>query len=256
MPLIETPCLGSVFCVAFGEGEPAICFIHGATTAHQLWNKPVHQLRDMTYVVALDLPGHGRSKGISFPFIEAYSAAIITCLDKLGLQKVVLAGHSMGGAIALWSALSYPQRVAGLVLTSTGSRLPVLPALFDYLHEDNIDEFAAVITMLSYGPSATQEMHDIAKAIIQQTSKQVLLNDLCACNHYNSLARLHEVSQPTLLLCGDQDKVTPLKFSRTLLELIPNAQLEVVPDAGHMLIVEKPEAVSDHIREWYRNHFG
>ena len=106
---------------------PPLVLVHGAGGTHLLWPAALRRLAE-TSVYALDLPGHGRSEGSAQPRIDRYAEAVDDFLQTIGLHQAVIAGHSMGGAVALQLGLDYPGRIAGLVLIATGPRLPVAPS--------------------------------------------------------------------------------------------------------------------------------
>jgi pimeloyl-ACP methyl ester carboxylesterase len=179
---------------------------------------------------------------------------LLAALDALALQQVILAGHSMGGGIALWTALEAPQRVAGLVLAGTGARLPVSSALYNLL---TLDFSAAIRLMVDgiYDQSATPERKDRAIAAFMQIEPGVFHGDLMACDAFDVRSRLAEIACPTLVVCGNADHMTPPKCSHTLQQGIPGAELVLLPHAGHMLTVEQPEAVTGAIQSWITSRY-
>jgi pimeloyl-ACP methyl ester carboxylesterase len=222
-------------------GSPSVVFIHGAGGTHQHW---LYQVRDLPRLpsYALDLPGHGQSQGPGRDSIQAYADWMIAFLDAAGLGEATLVGHSMGGAIALQVALQHPDRVAGLGLVATGARLRVAPALLEALQQD----FQAAVALMGdwvFGPEAPQEMVRLGQRQLAATGPEVLYGDLVACDAFNTLGRLGEITALTLVLCGTQDRMTPVKYSVYLRDHIRGARLQTVEGAGHMLMIENPEAV-------------
>src|SRR5262249_60897529 len=119
----------------------------------QVWKNQLDGLADLGLIMALDLPGHGRSGGSIPKRIDDAAAVVAGFLDALRLPRVVIGGHSMGGAIAQQLALSYPERVAGLILIGTGARLRVLPRLLDLL-ATNQAEGVDLLMSLAVGAKA------------------------------------------------------------------------------------------------------
>lgn len=250
MPYCQTR-EGELFYARRGPAEPVpgstmVC-VHGAGGTHQHWGNQFRSLRQARSLIALDLPGHGRSAGPGRNSVATYGQVLVAALDSLGLEQVILAGHSMGGAVALRAALEYPERVAGLVLVSSGARLPVLPALFEHLEQGRPAEAVRLIVERAYGRGAAPALRAAGEKAFLKTDPQVLYGDLQACAGYNSRERLAEIRCPTLVLCGDDDRVTPLKFSHTLYEGIGGARLIVLPGAGHMALLERPASLSTAI---------
>jgi len=219
-----------------------LVFIHGAGGNHTLWG---HQLAHVSQAntYALDLPGHGRSAGPGSHTIAGYRDAVLAFLDALGLQKVVLAGHSMGGGIAQAFALAYPDRVAGIILVGTGARLKVLPAILEGLLAD----FTATIhrvTNYSYGPATSPDVIRSGEQDLLKNQPAVIHGDFVACNDFDVMGQLGRIQVPTLILVGTEDRMTPVKFARYLESNIPGSELVLIEGAGHMLMLEKPEEVT------------
>jgi pimeloyl-ACP methyl ester carboxylesterase len=222
--------------------QPPVVFVHGAGGTHQPW---LHQVRDLPGApsYAPDLPGHGRSEGPGRDRIPAYGDWLVGFLDEARLQQAVLFGHSMGGAIVLDVALRYPQRVAGLGLVASGARLRVAPALLDALRQDP-KTGVQLITDWAFGPEAPEEMVRLARRQMDLIAPDVLYGDFVACDDFDLTARLAEIRVPTFVLCGTQDRMTPVKYATYLRDQIAGATLTLVEGAGHMVMLEQPQAVT------------
>ncbi len=226
---------------------PAVVFIHGAGGSHQPWLYQVRTLsRCTTY--APDLPGHGRSEGPGRESIAAYGDWLVAFLDAVGLKQGVLVGHSMGGAIAQDVALRYPQWVAGLGLVATGARLRVAPAILESIRRD-FNAAVRLITDFAFGPEAPEEMKRLGRRQMAQTPPDVLYGDFVACDNFDALGRLGGIGAPAAVVCGTQDRLTPVKFSAYLHDHLPDARLHLVEGAGHMVMVERPQAVAQALEE-------
>jgi pimeloyl-ACP methyl ester carboxylesterase len=221
--------------------KPAVVFIHGAGGSHQHW---LYQVRNLahTLTLALDLPGHGRSEGSGRDGIAAYGDWLVAFLDEAGLEQSVLVGHSMGGAIAQDVALRYPARVAGLGLVATGARLRVAPAILEGILQNPV-EAARIICELAFGPEAPAEMVRLGRRQMGETPAQVFHGDFVACDAFDVLGQLEGIRAPTFVLCGTQDRLTPAKYSTYLRDHIKGARLHLVEGAGHMVMVERAQAV-------------
>jgi pimeloyl-ACP methyl ester carboxylesterase len=217
-------------------------FIHGAGGTHQHW---LHQVRDLPHAptYALDLPGHGRSEGEGRDAIAAYGDWLVAFLDAVGLKQVVLVGHSMGGAIALDVALRHPARLAGLGLVATGARLRVAPAILEGLRL-HPEATVRLICDTAFGPEAPPEMARLGRRQMGAIPPEVIHGDFVACDAFDVLGRLCNIGVPVLVLCGTQDYLTPLKYSTYLRDQIPGAMLHLVEGAGHMVMAEQPQKVS------------
>src|SRR2546426_782991 len=150
------PNLGIAYASA-GAGSPTVCLVHGTGGSSDVWMRQLEDLADLGHIVALDLPGHGRSGGTIPRRIEDAAAAVAGLLDALGITRVVIGGHSMGGAIALQFALSCRERPDGLILIGTGARLRVLPRLLDLL-ANHYHEGVSLLMTLAIGARAPAEL--------------------------------------------------------------------------------------------------
>lgn len=249
MPVVQTQ-EGPLFVAQRGQQHttavPLVC-LHGAGGTHQHWGLLLRGLttseQARVRVLLPDLPGHGRSPGPGRPRVSDYGSAVVALLDALSLPRAVLVGHSMGGAVALSVALAAPERVAGLALVGTGARLPVMPALFDDLARGDLESAVQRIVEAAYSPTAPAAQRAAGHAAFLQTDPRVFADDLTACAAHNVVNQLGAIACPTLVVCGADDRVTPLRFSHTLQAGIRGAMLVVVPDAGHMVQIEQPNAV-------------
>jgi pimeloyl-ACP methyl ester carboxylesterase len=163
-------------------------------------------------------------------------------LDALGVERTVVGGHSMGGAIAQAMALEDAERVAGLILIGTGAKLRVAPAVLDGI----LNDFEATVGLVvdwSFGPAATDDLKQLGIKAIRETDPAVLLGDYRACDRFDIRDQLERIQTPTLVVGGTADRLTPLRFSRYLAENIDRARLEIIEGGGHMMALESPEEV-------------
>ncbi len=234
-----------ISCLQKGGGKPSWLFLHGAGGTHRHWGKQIQGLGNAT-LASLDLPGHGRSKGKGRQSIEGYADLVVEFIDALALESPTVIGHSMGGAIALDLALRHGERLGGLVLVGTGARLRVMPSLLEGLrgeYESTVDLLCGYV----YGPSANEEMVRLGREEMLAIGPEVLTGDLLACDRFDVMDRLGEVRLPTLVICGEEDQLTPLKYSQFLVDHIQGARLVTIPEAGHMVMLEKPQETTEAI---------
>ncbi len=253
MPTITLPGGGRLYYRRHEGGDrfAPLVLVHGAGGNHMHWPAELRRLPE-TVVYSLDLPGHGKAEGPGRVDIGAYAESIHAFVDALGLPRFVLAGHSMGGAIALEYALRHAPRLAGLVLVATGGRLRVAPELLAGLRMD----FAQTTELLAVRTHAADVDPELLRAYVRrlrEVAPEVLHADFVACDRFDRLADLHRVNVPTLVLCGEADRMTPVSDSRILAAGIPDAQLDVIPAAGHMVVLERPAEVAGLLTEWLRS---
>ncbi|NPA91215.1 MAG: alpha/beta hydrolase [Chloroflexi bacterium] len=230
------------------DAGPPLVLIHGAGGNHLIWPAEIRRLPGYS-VYALDLPGHGKSEGPAHTRIEAYAEGVRAWADAVGVDRFIPVGHSMGGAIAQELALTHPERVAALVLMATGARLRVHPSILRGLRE-NPEGTVRFLADWAYGPEPDP---NLVKRFIRQTLElppEVAYGDFLACDVWDRMADVHRIQAPTLLIAGEADRLTPPKYLRYLEEQIPNARLVLIPEAGHMVMLEAPEAVAHALQEW------
>lgn len=232
----------------FDAALPTAVLIHGAQNDHSVWAGQSRHLAQHGFnVLALDLPGHGRSKGEARNSIGAMAAWLLALLDAAGLARAALIGHSMGALIALEAASMAPARVSHLALLGACFPMPVAPAL---LSAAMLDEAKAIdmINHWSHSPAGLHLMDD-AKALMQRIAainpQHVLHTDLFACNAYaNGLLAAASVACPALLLVGTRDKMAPARSATLLTAAIRQAGVVQI-ESGHALMMEQPDLVFD-----------
>lgn len=253
MPYVPTT-YGQVFIALRGEGQPALLCLHGAGGSHQHWGYQIADWSRLTRTLMVDLPGHGRSAPPGCTRIAGYSRVVLALLDMLRLDQAVLVGHSMGGAVALWTALNAAQRVAGLVLVGTGARLRVAPDLLDGLRDAPAATVARISDMM-YAPHAPADLREAGNQAFQQNDPAVFRNDLVACDAFDVREQVAQIACPTLILCGAQDAMTPPKFSQFLHQQIAGSHLTLLSAAGHMPQIEQPQQLTAAVAEWFTSQY-
>jgi pimeloyl-ACP methyl ester carboxylesterase len=229
-----------------GQGR-SIVLVHGAGGRADVWTPQVEGLAGVARLVAVDLPGHGGTGAGGCRRVDDYAVWVLALLDGLGLDRAVLVGHSMGGAIVQTLALGHPERVAGLVLVGTGARLRVLPRILD-LFRDGSPEGAELVAGLAYSPKTPPEAVVEAERALRETPTEVTLGDFLACDRFDLMARLSGVAAPTLVVVGADDRLTPPTYGAYLARTIPGARLVEIEAAGHFPQLEQPAAVNRALR--------
>jgi pimeloyl-ACP methyl ester carboxylesterase len=234
------------------EGKASVIFIHGAGGGQYTWSfqSPFFERRFNPVVV--ELPGHGESGGEGEQEIGRYAEQLYGFIKILDLRKVYLAGHSMGGAITQTLALTHPDVIHGIILVGTGARLRVLPMILEGV-KSQFEETVRKINRISYAQKAPTEMIETGIDGMMRTRPEVLYGDFLACDRFDLMKEVEKIDLPTLILCGEEDELTPVKYSRYLLERIRGSRLETFRDAGHMVMMEAADPFNKKIEEFIRN---
>lgn len=234
----------------FRDDQPVLVFIHGAGMDHTVWLLQSRYFAHHGYsVLAVDLPGHGRSRGEALGSIPALADWIAALLDALAVPQASLIGHSMGSLVALETAARYPERVQRLAMLGTAIPMPVGPPLLAAAEQND----HAAVEMITLWGLATRAhlggnrvpglwMSGGTERLLEQAPPGVLHRDLCACNDYaHGLESAAQVTCPVSLILGAEDRMTPVKATRELCQQLSQVQTVVLPDCGHMMMVEQPD---------------
>ncbi len=240
----------------FDPSLPTVVLLHGAGMDHTVWQLQARAFAFHGYsILSLDLPGHGRSGDPASPTISGYADVVAAVLGEAGVGRAHIVGHSMGAFIGIEVAARYPDKVRSLTLIGVSERMPVHP---DLLAAAEANDHLAFDLVTSWSHTRTTHTggHQIpglwvmgaSVRLLERSRPGVLHNDLAACNAYlTALDRAPEVGAPTLVLMGEHDLMTRPKGAATLADAIPNATTVIVPDAGHMVMVEQPDPVIDEL---------
>jgi pimeloyl-ACP methyl ester carboxylesterase len=242
---------------AFDHALPTVVLLHGAGFDHSAWAQHSRWFAHHGFsVLAPDMPGHGRSPGPALATIAAMADWTAGLLDAAGTAKAQLVGHSMGSLIALETAARHPAKVSALSLIGTAAAMTVGPDLLDAAEAND----SAAIDMVSiWGLGFRAElggslapglwMHGEAQSVLRHCQPGVLFSDLSACNSYqDALAAAAQVTVPTTLILGERDMMTPAKAGKALGAAIANARIVVLPEAGHMMMAERPDQLLAALR--------
>jgi pimeloyl-ACP methyl ester carboxylesterase len=250
-------CYAYTGCRPLDADRPTIVFLHGAANDHCVW---ALQSRYFAYhgcnVLAVDLPGHGRSGGAPLDTVEAIADWIPQVLDATGVAQAALVGHSLGSLGVLACAARHPARVTRIALLGPAVPMLVSDELLAAAHADDHVAFA-LINGWSFsagkqlGGNAVPGMWMIGNSLrlMERARKGVLYTDLRACQSYASgLAAASAVRCPTLAIMGARDHMTPVKGAQALLAALADTRTMLLTDTGHAMMAEQPDAVLDALR--------
>ena len=252
---------GNLVYVATGNRAPdpskkTALFVHGTGQDHSIWVLPTRYFaRHDRNVLAVDLPGHGRSEGEPLKTIEEMADWAIEVLDAAGLSTAAIVGHSLGSLVAIAAAARHPDRVRALALVGTTVPMPVSDHLLERA-ENNEHE---AIEMLNYwgfskaaqlGGNATPGnwMLGGGLRLMERARPGVIHTDLKACNDYiEGLDDAANVACPALLILGERDLLTPVRTAHRVAETLPRAEQVILAGSGHALLAEQPDPVLDQL---------
>jgi pimeloyl-ACP methyl ester carboxylesterase len=206
-------------------------------------------------VYAMDLPGHGRSDPPGYSSISDYAEIVRAFIETIDVAKVIVIGHSMGGAIVQRIGLKPPSRVEGLVLIASGARLRVAPEILEGVVPD-FERTADVITENAWSENTPDRLKQLGKRMLLTCDPTTVYGDYVACNGFDLMNDLHEMQLPTLVISGTEDRMTPLKYGRFMAEQLPDARMETIEGAGHMVMLEQPIAVATAIEVFSKELTG
>ena len=234
--------------------RPCVVFVHGAANDHSVFALQsryfAHHGRN---VLAVDLPGHGRSAGPPLASVEAIADWLPRLLNSAGVAKAALVGHSLGALAALEAAARHPERVARVALLGPAFPMAVSDALLDAARAD---DHAALELIAGWSHSAGKQlggnpvpgmwMMGAALRLMERSRPGALYVDLRACNDYaNGLAAAAAVHCPALVVVGTRDLMAPPKAARELVGALAEKQVVTLADCGHAMMAEQPDAVLD-----------
>jgi pimeloyl-ACP methyl ester carboxylesterase len=221
-----------------------------------VWEKQIDYFHGRHEVLALDLPGHGARLGErAFESHERNADEVARAVQARGFAQLVLVGHSMGGAVVLSVALRHPGLAEALVLVASGARLRMPGSLIEAARQkaETMPPGQVVGSLVplevAVSPAASAETRTWLNERVGQSSAQATYADFVANDRFDVMERLSEIEMPTLVIAGQDDQMTPPKFQQFLAERLPRARLVLLPDAGHYVQVEQPEAFNRELEQ-------
>jgi pimeloyl-ACP methyl ester carboxylesterase len=220
---------------ASGQG---LTLLHGAGARGDLW-----QLQALAFPRALTPELAGRD-GVGTPTsIAGHLLSLGPVLD----AAAVLAGHSLGGAVALQYALGLPAGLRGVILIETGARFPEAK---EWVRQPLEEASLVALTDRSFGPAATPRLREKSLAILRALDPRVIRADFEAAASFDVRDRLGGMLLPALVIAGSADRMVAPRHAEFLSAHLPRAELVWIEGAGHMVMLEQPHAVNQAIRRF------
>ncbi|MCD6153244.1 MAG: alpha/beta hydrolase [Syntrophobacterales bacterium] len=221
----------------FSEDRKSLVFVHGSGCDHTLWKNQYEGLGGDYNIAALDLPGHGQSEGNGEQEVGLYVEWVKKIIEGLGLQRPVLVGHSLGAAISLTFAVRYGALLSGIVPVGGGVKMPVNAVILDGIRNDP-DSTLALIAKLSVTKKNREKFLPSLTENTSKASPDVIYGDFLSCDRLDITEEIAGIDVPALLICGDDDKMTPPTLSEFMKDHIAGAKLALIKDSGHFVMWE------------------
>ncbi len=216
-----------------------VILVHGAGSNGHSWHHQLSHLGRAHSPIAIDLPAHGRSSGVEGrTTVHEYSDFVIGFMDALGIRSAVIAGRSMGGAVAMDMAIRYPARVEAIVPVVTAARFNIPAARVEALRAVAMGRAPQAFVTDGYSPATVKDRFEIVREGWMeqiQTDPRVRYIDIVACADCDLREQIAQIRQPTLILAGADDPVTTPADAEFIHGRIRGSRLRVIPGAGHFL---------------------
>ncbi|HXW76549.1 MAG TPA: alpha/beta hydrolase [Candidatus Eremiobacteraceae bacterium] len=219
-----------------------LVFVHGSGHTHDSF---AAQVAEFAGSDAVSLPGH--PEGVALGSVGECADWLAKYLHWKGDGPAIVAGNSLGGAIAIEWALRYPADVAGLILLGSGARLKVAPRIFERIDDAwpaCIDELIDLSVAHSAPASLRERIGEWHRAVGRESTRR----DYANCDAWDAMDRVAAIAAPTLIVVGAEDRMTPPKYAQLLQQKIAGSSLELIEGAGHLAHAERPELVGAAIR--------
>lgn len=228
---------------SIGKGR-TLLLIHGAGSDSRIWVNQLSGLSNKLRVVAIDLPGHGKSEPLKQNgIIELYADHIASFMKEIRLDKAVIAGISMGGLIVQQLYLKYPQLFEKLVIVDSAAKISVPQVVLD-LYRNQFEFAVKQLTPLSFSKKTLKTNPTMVQRHVQedlQTNPKVGADDYEAVSKVDFTTTVDRIKTPTLIIEGADDLLIPMSSAQFLHEKIKGSKLEIIPDGGHVNMLEKPD---------------
>ena len=229
--------------------KSTIVFIHGAGGSSLFWQAQINGLSAHVNTVAIDLPGHGRSRETGKSKVEEYAPTVVDLIQAIDAPKPVVCGFSLGGAISQLLLLEYPHRFKAGILINTGARMPVVPAFFKSI-ENDYKGFVEWISKLAASKKTDPKLVSSFTEDFLRCKPEIAIGDFRACDRFDVTDQLSAIDVPVLVVTAEDDKLTPPKYGEALEKGIENATRAHIMDAGHIVPMEKPDEINKTILKY------
>jgi 3-oxoadipate enol-lactonase len=244
----------------YGNGEGVIILLHGFLSSSKMWtNNYVSHLSKRYKVYTIDMRGHGNSNNVKIGCnLQQMADDIYQFANLKNIDQCILAGTSMGGAIAIQFAINYPDKIKSLILMNPGpgtlfsKGFSLISPIFSFVSQKKclLKPFLKSVLMNPLSPKQLSEFVDDAALVSKETWLQYLHPD----NKIHNLNRLKNLTMHTLVIIGEKDKAVPIKFQEEIADTIPKAVKVVMNNEGHAVVIENPNKVLSEINSFLKKY--
>jgi len=231
------------------EKRRTLVFVHGSGGDHENWKEQYRHLDKDFNILAVDLPGHGQSEGKGEQEVIRYVEWMKKLIELLKLQKPVMIGHSLGAAISLTTAIHYGSILSGIVPVGGGVRMPVNQMILDGIRKD-IGPIISMVIKFSVTKENRDRLSGLLSEGLSKADPEVMYGDFLSCDRLDITEAIAGIRIPVLVVCGEEDKMTPPALSQFIRDRIPGAKLALIPKAGHFVMMENVEAFNQAVKEF------
>ena len=244
-----------LFYVEIGQGSPLIC-LHGYALDHTIWLEMAEEMKSDVRLILPDLRGHGKSTApIGKYSMRAMAEDVLQTMDSLGLERAYIAGHSMGGYIALALAAHHPDRISYLALVASHAFADLPEKKIARLEDIERVKYSSPAEVLSGMPgklTRNPEVAEYCKKLISQTSKNGVMGVLAGMSERpDRIEVMASLKIPVIVIAGTDDQLIPLETSKEMAKRVKGIQLIEILNTGHMPMMENPREIAKALLKYF-----
>ena len=237
-----------------GGNQTPILFLHGVGSDKSVWKPQLDHFGSTRRAVAFDYPGYGESEFVADATRDDFAAAILAAMDALHIDSAHLCGLSLGGVIAIAMHSAASDRCASLIIADSFAAHPDGQGIYDRSvaasQAMTMGDLANARAGMLLGSEATDELNAEIVETMGNIDPAAYRLGAAAVWLADQIDRAAEIGVPTLILVGDEDRITPVSLSEELRDLIPASKLQVIAKAGHLSNAEQPQAFNSAIESF------